>query len=746
MVYCPRAPRVPAVPTPCVIHRPYPQTMSLSRHSSLYLLGAALTVAQSLPSPPGHQHDEPVALENLVVTATPYGRNQADLAQPTSVLAGRELNLRQAPTLGELLAGQPGVSSTYFGPGASRPIIRGLGGDRLRVLENGLGAIDASATSPDHAVSLDPLLIERVEVVRGPSALLYGGNAVGGVVNVITHRIHSALPDRPFQARAEVRAGSADDSLTSGVVLDGAADRIAWHVDGYIRDTGDVAIPGFAESARRRTSEAAEAAEDGEAPPAEIAGHIPNTALRNDGGALGVSFVGESGFVGLAFSGHNSLYGVPAGAHEHAHEEEEEGTHAEEDHEPAQEAEAGVQVDLRQRRIDLEGAVTSAFGPFSGARFKLGTARYRHAELEGEAIGTIFRNRGYDGRLELMHGTDSGLAGAFGWQGGRSEFDAAGEEAFVPPSRTDTHALFLLEEATTGPGTWQLGARYERQAIDRREGSGLGRDDDQINLSLGYLHRFGADWTLGASLARTERAPNAQELYSDGPHVATNAYEIGDATLGAEESVALDVTLRRRTGPVTGSLTLFTNRFAGFIYETATGERAEEGAAGWEIHANEEEEHGIAVYRFVQRDAQFTGAEAEAIVHLHEGGDGQFDLILGADLVRGRNRTEATDLPRITPVRVKTGAAWRRGALALGAEVQFVARQKRTAPNETPSPAYDLISAYATYRLARGPLTWDLFVRGTNLGDREARLHTSFLKDVAPLPGRDVTAGVRVTF
>jgi iron complex outermembrane receptor protein len=711
--------------------------MSLSRHSYLYLLSAALAAAQTLPPSAGHRHDEPIALENLVVTASPYGRNQADLAQPTSVLAGRELNLRQAPTLGELLAGQPGVSSTYFGPGASRPVIRGLGGDRLRVLENGLGALDASATSPDHAVSLDPLLIERVEVVRGPSALLYGGNAVGGVVNVITHRIHSALPDRPFQARAEVRAGSADDSLTSGMVLDGAAGRIAWHVDAYARDTGDVAIPGFAESARRRAAEAAEAAAHGDEPPAEIAGHIPNTALRNDGGAFGLSLISERGFVGLAYSGHNSRYGVPAGAHAHA---DDEGA-AEPHH-----GEEGVRIDLRQRRLDLEGAITEAFGPFSGARFKLGTARYRHAELEGDTVGTVFHNEGYDGRLEFMHGSAGGLAGAFGWQGGRSDFDAVGDEAFVPPSRTDNQALFLLEEAAVGFGTWQFGARYEQQEIERRDGSDIGRDDGQVSLSLGYLHRLGEVWTLGASLARTERAPNAQELYADGPHVATNAYEVGDPSLGTEGSVALDVTLRRRTGLVTGSLTLFANHFDGFIFELPTGERAEEGAGGWEVHADAHDDHGIAVYRFVQRDARFVGAEAEAIVHLHEGPDGQFDLIFGADLVRGRNRTDGTDLPRITPVRLKSGAAWRRGALALGAEVQFVARQSRTAPDEVPTAAYDLISAYANYRLISGPLNWDLFIRGTNLGDREARLHTSFLKDVAPLPGRDVTAGVRLTF
>ncbi len=711
--------------------------MSLFRHSSLCFLGAAIAAAQNLPPAHDHRHDEPIALENLVVSATPYGRNQADIAQPTSVLAGRELNLRQAPTLGELLAGQPGVSSTYFGPGASRPVIRGLGGDRLRVLENGLGAIDASATSPDHAVSLDPLLIERVEVVRGPSALLYGGNAVGGVVNVITHRIHSELPDRPFQARTEVQAGSADDSLTSGVVLDGVAGRVAWHVDRYVRDTGDVAIPGLAESARRRAAEAAEAATHGEEPPAEIAGHIPNTALRNDGGAFGLSFIGERGFVGLAYSGHNSRYGVPAGAHAHTEEDDAaEGDHDEE----------GVRIDLRQRRLDLEGGITTAFGPFSGARFKLGTARYRHAELEGDTIGTVFHNRGYDGRLELMHGTEGGLAGAFGWQGGRNDFDAVGDEAFVPPARTDAQALFLLEEARFGAGTWQFGARYELQEIERSDVTDVGRNDGQVNLSLGYLHRFGDAWTLGASLARTERAPNAQELYADGPHVATNAYEMGDPMLGTEASVALDVTLRRRTGLVTGALTLFTNRFDGFIFELPTGERAEEGVTGWEIHGDADDDHGIAVYRFVQRDADFVGAEAEAIVHLHEGGTGQLDLIFGADLVRGRNRTDSVDLPRITPGRAKTGVAWRRGALALGAEVQFVARQRRTAPGETPTAAYDLISAYANYRLTSGPLNWDLFLRGANLGDREARLHTSFLKDVAPLPGRDVTAGVRVTF
>ena len=200
-----------------------------------------VTASAQLIPPPA---DEPVALENIVVTASPYARSQADLAQPTSVLAGRQLTLRQAPTLGDLLAGEPGVSSTGFAPGASRPIIRGLGGDRIRILDNGLGTIDASIVSPDHTVSVDPLLIERVEVVRGPASLLYGGAAVGGVVNVITHRIHSGLPDAPVQGRVEARFSSVNEEETSGLVLEGAAGQVAWHLDLFRRRTGDIDIPG----------------------------------------------------------------------------------------------------------------------------------------------------------------------------------------------------------------------------------------------------------------------------------------------------------------------------------------------------------------------------------------------------------------------------------------------------------------------------------------------------------------------
>ncbi len=729
------------------------------RSHSLYVLTAAFAAAQVQPPPDHrHDHDEPLALENFVVSASPYARSQADLAQPTSVLAGRELTLRMAPTLGELLAGQPGVSSSWFGPGASRPVIRGLSADRIRVLENSLGTTDASVISPDHAVSLDPLLIERVEVVRGPAALLYGGNAVGGVVNVITHRIHTARPDAPVQGRFEVRGSSADREESAGFVLEGGAGPVAWHADYYHRRTSDVKIPGFAESARRRAMAEDDHHDDDDDHDEHddhdedepVFGRIPNTALRNEGGAFGLSFIGRRGYFGLSHSAHDSRYGIPAGVHAHHGEED----HDDHDHDEEQgdgHGDDDVSIDLRQRRWEFQGEITEPFGVFRGARFKLGTARYRHTEFEGDEVGTVFRNRGHDSRVELLHQPLGAFSGAVGWQGGRSNFEADGDEAFVPPSRTTTNALFVFEEAALAPFTWQVGARAETQDLALRDGSGIKRDDTALSLSTGLVWKLDDTWTLATSLARTQRAPNVQELYADGPHAATAAYEIGDPDLRRERSLALDISLRKRAGFVTGEVTVFAHRFNGFIFEAPTGETAVPHDDHWHFHGHDDDaehagEEGLPVYRFIQRDARFHGAELEAIFHLHGNGANQLDLIVGADFVRGRNRSDGEHLPRITPARSKAGLVWSHGPWVLGGEVQWVAGQHRTAPNELPTDSYDLVSAYATYRHVVGRTVWDFFLRGTNLGDAEARVHPSLLKDVAPLAGRSVQAGVRLSF
>lgn len=718
-------------------------------HSRLLLatLATVLTArAQTIPP-----DDDPVELENVIVSAHPYARSQTDLAQPTSVLQGRQLALHQSNSLGELLAGEPGVSSTYFGPGASRPVIRGLGGDRIRVLDNGTGTIDASVTSPDHAVSIDPLLVERVEVVRGPASLLYGGAAVGGVVNVITHRIHHDVPDALINGRAELRAGSVNDETSGGVVLEGGAgNHFAWHLDGFRRETADIDIPGYAESARRRALEAAEEAEEHEdhedhddetdhnheEESAEAFGTVPNTALTTDGGAFGFSFIGEAGYLGVSFSGLNSLYGVPPGAHEHEHEHEhEDGESPDEDHdehdEDHEESEAEfVRIDLKQRRLDLEGEWRINQGVWRAARFKFGRADYRHQELEGDEIGTVFTNEGYEGRAELLHDAIGPFSGAIGLQASRSELSAIGEEAFMPPARTEQQAVFLFEEATVGALVWQGGARLERQDIELTDGSDTRRDDDNVSVSTGVVWTLDDAWSLSGSVTRTERSPNAQELFSNGPHVGSNAFEIGDASLDKETSVGLDVTLRRRLGFVTASLTGFVNDFDGFIFENPTGE----------------EEDGLSVYRYEQHAARFHGAELETIWHLHDSTRHSLDLTIAGDFVRGRDTDNSRNLPRVTPPRARVGLDGRVGAFAAGVELQAVSSQNHVATDELPTDRYTLVSAYVGYRFVTGGFTWDAFVRGSNLTDEEARVHNSFLKDVAPLPGRNVTAGVRLGF
>lgn len=716
--------------------------MTLSRFLLSTLITAGFTAAHNARADAADA-GEPLHLEPLVVSASPYAREPGELAQPVSVLDGNRLTRQQATSLGELLAGETGVSSTYFGPGASRPIVRGLGGDRLKVLENSVGTIDASITSPDHAVALDPLLIERVEVVRGPAALLYGGNAVGGVVNVITHRIHESRPEQPLAGRFELRTQSGNDEQSAGIVIDGGAGGFAWHLDGFRRKTGDLQIPGHAESARLR---ATEAEHDDEEHETGAFGRVPNTALTADGGAFGLSYIGDAGHIGLALSGYNTFYGVPAGAHSHAAHEHEHGD--EDEHGDESDHSDEVSIDLVQRRLDVQGAFTRDTGLLRGARFKFGSADYRHQELEGTRVGTVFLNRGHDARIELLHQPLAGFNGALGWQGGRSNFEAVGEEAFVPPSRSTNQALFVFEELSSGSVTWQVGARAETQRIILRDGSNTTRRDTLLSGSVGSVWKWTDTWSLGVALARSERAPNAQERYADGPHPGTNAYEIGDPNLGIETSTAIDLTLRKRAGFTTGSLTLFTNRFDGFVFEQPTGlyAVAQDDHFDFVDADHPEAAEGLAVYRFTQTDASFQGFEAELVVHLHNGGPDRLDLFFAADTVRGKETSNGRPLPRITPNRTKVGLEWTRGPFNLGGEVLMVAAQHRITANELPTDGHTLISAHAGYRFATGRTAWDFFLRGTNLGNAEARVHTSFLKDIIPLPGRSVHAGVRMSF
>lgn len=688
--------------------------MSCSFRPVFLLLLASGTLRAHEPAP------DAVALEHLVVTAHPYARSTFDLAQSTHVLTGRALTRRQASTVGELLSQQTGISSTWFGPGASRPIIRGLGGDRVRVLQNSLGTADASAASPDHAVALDPLLIERVEVVRGPASLLYGSSAVGGVVNVVTHRIHTAAPERMVEGRGEVRASSVNDELAGGVVIEGGSGPVAWHVDAFRREANDVRIPGSAWSEELHHQEH----EHDEAP---LPGRIPNTALNSDGAAAGLTWIHSRGHLGFSYSGFNAFYGLPLGGHGGAQDD---SSADEDDHDQHHNHEHdAVRIDLRQRRLDLEGEWRLDGAGLRGARFKIGDARYRHQELEGTHPGTQLANRSREARLEVLHEPIGAFVGSMGGSFSDDRFHAEGAEAFLPAYRNRQHAIFLFEEGEFDRLTWQLGARAEWHSARLNEGSPARQSHSGVSTSTGVLVPLNEAWLLTASFSRTERPPSIQERFSDGAHPGTASFELGDPSLATERSTGLEVSLRRRTGRVTGQLNAFAHNFDNFIYAAATGEVTD----------------GLAAYQYQQQAARSWGGEAEVIWHLHEAEGRLFDLTIAADVVRARTRGRE-NLPRITPPRLRGALDWQRGPLALGVEVQHVLAQEHTAPAETRTPAYTLASAYAGWRHHLGGSVIDVLLRGANLLDEEARMHTSWLKHYAPLPGRDLTLSVRLGF
>lgn len=660
--------------------------------------------------------DLTVHRDEILVTASPDVRSRYEVAQPTSVMSQEELQERLQPTLGETLSNEPGVTSTFFGPGASRPVIRGLGGDRIRVLDSGVGAGDASTTSPDHAVSIDPMSAERIEVLRGPATLLYGSSAVGGVVNVIDNRIPGEMPGEAFGGSVELRGGTVSDERGGFAQIGGGLGRFAWHLDFLKRETDDYEIPGFAES--RAVREVEEESEGGEE---EVFGFVPNSATESESGAVGFSYIGDSGFLGVSVSSLDSLYGIPGGAHGHEGEEGEEGEGEEEE---------AVRIDFEQRRYDLRGSVTRPFGVFRGANLRFGVTDYEHRELEGAEVGTRFLNDSWEGRIELLQTPMGPLSGSVGFQALSRDFEAIGEEAFVPPTQTDSWAVFAFEELERGPWRFQFGARYENQDVTAETEGINHRSLSGVSGSLGIVWRADDAYSVGVSLARSTKLPNAEELFSNGPHIATRAFEIGDPDLKEETSLGVDVTLRKSNGPLTGELTFFTNRFDDYIFETATGE----------------ERDGLDVFQYVQRDAEFYGAELAGVWELFHGEPDHLDLEFGADFVRAELRDTGEPLPRIPPRRYRLGLHYRGDRLTGRIEGVRAEEQDRVSQFETPTEGYTLLNVSVGYRFLTNVAVYDILLRGTNLTDEEARSHVSFLKDFVPLPGRDVSLSLRVTF
>ncbi len=711
----------------------------------LALVAAAPAFAQD------DAHDHAHELDRVVVRATPLPTTAEDLTRPVEVLSGEALDEAKAATLGETVSRLPGVQTSYFGPGVGRPIVRGFEGARVQVLNDGLTAGDVSTVSVDHGVSIEPFLADQIEVLKGPATLLYGSGAIGGAVNVVDGRVPVRATDAPFQGRAELRGNTVNDERTGMVRLDGtsASGSLVFHVDALHRETGDYSIPGFAESQALHEEHGEEEHED----EPRAYGVLPNSALRTDSAAFGLSWIGSRGFLGASQSLYSTRYGIPGGAHVHeGHEDHEDGEHEGEEH--GEDTHGDVRIVLDQRRTEVRGGLDRV-GPFETARLKLARTEYSHTEFEGDAVGTVFDNATTEARLELAHRAIAGWDGAFGAQWSRRDFAAVGAEAFVPSSESSDAGAFWIGRRDFGAVAAELGLRHDRNDVDVGAGaSGPSRSFDTTSASAALRWDLTPDFHVSLGIDRAQRTPTAEELYSSGLHVATGSFEFGSPTLDVETANRAEFGLHWHRGPLTIGAALYAVRFDDFIYLADTGI---------------EEDAPVRVW--TQADARFTGAEAELDWTFFDDGDERLGLRVFGDTVRARldgsgTRTATVsvphgdhaheheaqieltgNLPRIAPSRLGAELRWEHGPLRASLGAIRYATQDRVAPTERATPGYTLVDAHVTWHIDSGGTTaWEFFLDGSNLLDREARVHTSFLRDMAPLPGRGVAFGVRAFF
>jgi iron complex outermembrane recepter protein len=668
---------------------------------------ASLAVATACAVPAAlAQHAQ---LDEIVVSATPLRSNALELAQSAVVLTGDDLARQVAGSLGESLAHQPGVTASYFGPKSSRPIIRGLAGERVLMLIDGVSALDVSNLSPDHSVGVEPLLADQIEILKGPTTLLYGSGAVGGVVNTVDGRIPLDPTRERLEGGLELRGDTATEERSVAGRLDGVAGAFGWHVDAYSRETGDLRIPGHDWS---RAVIEEELAEGGEVEATR--GRVPNSDSQSDGYTLGLSWFGRDSIVGFAYGRAETNYGLPGPA-----------GHADEGG-AEEEPEAPVRIDQAADRYDFKAEWRNLGGLVDSVTLRAAYTDYEHVELEGDEVGTRFEQRGLDARMLLGHRSIGGWTGTVGVQHTELDLEAVGAEAYIPPSQTRGLGVFFVEQQRFGDWTVDFGGRVERQEIDARVPELDDYSDTAYSLAGGLVWNWRPDLALALHLTRSERHPQAAELYSDGPHLAVQRYEVGDEDLRKETANTVDFGLRR-TGAVEWRASIFYSDFRDYVYALGTGE----------------EEDGLPVYVYRQADARFYGAEGEVEVPVWDGGDRSVSVRLAADYVRGRLQGGGS-LPQMPPLRLTALVEYDAGPLHSSLGLAWYAEQDRIAEFERPTDGYTLLDFEVSYRWEGRQPGLMLFVKGSNLLDEEARRHSSPLKDYVPLPGRSVLLGVRL--
>lgn len=711
----------------------------------------------------------PVSVENIVVTASVLGSSVLESVTPVSVIDEYKLRKIQAETLGETLKNTPGVHSTYFGPVASSPVIRGNDGPRVKIVQNGLDVSDVSRIGPDHNVAANSTSATQVEVLRGPATLQYGSGAIGGVVNVVDKRIPREVP-ASIEGDVEANYATVNDGKFGRFNLTGGQNNIAFHVDGFKRKTDNADIPGYASVTP----------DEDEQP-----GTLESSAMDTSNITAGLSLVDEEGYFGFSVEKLDNFYGVPG--HSHHHEEEHEGETEEEHAE-----EEGTNLDVDMTRYQAAGEWYSPFKGISSLKFGAAYTDYEHVEIEDGEVGTRFTNQGSDIRLSATHADIDAWHGVFGLQYHNSDYAADGEEAYTPPTETESMALFLVEQKKFGSLILELGGRLERTTYnadtvdfelevaehhdeegheeehheDEHEEHELVFDFDEYaftssSLSAGLNWEYTPGYSVAFTLSRNERAPSQQELFSAGQHLATQTFEVGlvydmdeegevsENLRSVKEEVSnnIDLTFRKFSGDSGYTLSFFYNQADDYIYQSATDLTAlahgheEEEEEGHEEHEEHEEhaEEGTPVYYFNQDDATIYGVEAEGFVDLNV----NWRVSVFGDYIRAK--IDSDNLPRIPPLRLGSTISYEGEALSSELSVVWYDDQTNTTAYETSTDGYTLVNASVDYRLS-DQQDWTVYVRANNLFDEEARVHTSFLKDQAPLPGRNLTLGTRFSF
>jgi iron complex outermembrane receptor protein len=670
------------------------------------------------------QRSDDQELAPVFVTATPLGSSLFELVDPVNVLQGQGLRLRRQPTLGQTVGEEVGVSATYFGPNASRPVIRGLGGFDIRLLNNGIGILDASASSPDHAVAVSPFAVDRVEVVRGPATVMYGGTAIGGVVNTIDSRIAETGVAKPVSGAASYQFDSQNNLNAGGARIDAGNERFVLHGDAYKTDNHDLRIPGSAWSPQAQAAR-------GEPGPY---GTLTNSAGDSESYGIGASgILGDKGYLGLSYGEFKTNYGTVA--------------------------EPDVTIRLKQNTWNVAGELRDTIPGLRALRMKYAYTDYTHTEFEGQEPGTVFDSKGYNLRVEGLHGMLGPFQGAIGVELVDVDFSAQGAEAFVPSTTTQSVAGFVYEELRHEAWKFSFGARVADTKVDAQEFVEAGLPADSRSFTpwggaVGAFYAFNKEWGLGANVQYTQRAPSFQELYADGPHVATDQFEVGNRSLNKVESTSIDLTLKQQSERFTSTIGAFYTDFSNFIglFPTGIFRNPEDRSVTPDATpivdpATGEEIVPMEQFNYAQVKARFYGFEAQTVFPVWKSGGSVVSVKLQADYVNATDRTNDQPLPFIPPFRAGGSVTYQRDAASASLGGLFAAAQNRVPQFQTTTPGYANVFANASYRwkFAAG-VSLEAFVQGTNLLDQTIRYSTSSLKDIAPLGRRAVMVGVRGTF